>query len=86
MQWSVYADLERHLTPDEAAAVFAVLDADVAGSGCLGPNRAGAFEVSFSVEAAASVAAEATARRLLAAVLEAACVDVGFCIEVAPER
>lgn len=85
VQWSVFADLERHLTLDEAAALFAALDADVAGSGCLGPNRAGTFEVAFSVEAAARAEAEATARRALSAVLAAARLDVGFYIEVAPE-
>lgn len=86
MKWSVYADLERHLAPDEGAAVFAALDADVAGSGCLGPNRAGIFEVSFSVEAAGSAEAVMTARRVLAAVVETARVDVGFRIEVVPSH
>ena len=86
VQWSVYADLERHLTPDEQAALFAALDVDVAGSGCLGPNRAGTFEVAFSVESASSAEAETTARRVLADVMEKARVVVGFRIEVAPEH
>jgi len=86
VQWSVYADLERHLTPDEQAALFASLDADVPDSGCIGPNRAGNFEVAFSVEAASSAEAVTTARRVLADVMEKARVVVGFRIEVAPDR
>jgi hypothetical protein len=39
MLWSVYADLSRHLTKEERAAVADALDELVPDSGCVGIQR-----------------------------------------------
>lgn len=82
MLWSIYADLERPLTSDEQSAVFAALDEIVPDSGCVGPNRRGVYEVSFTVDAATRAEAETAAGDFMRAVFQRARVNVPFVLEV----
>ena len=82
VHWAVYADLERPLTGEEQHAVFAALDSIVPDSGCVGPNKKGVYEVSFSVGAATRAEAETVAAQFMKAVLQQAQVTAGFVVEV----
>lgn len=84
MLWSVHADLERPLTSDEQRAVSDALDAIVPGSGCVGPNGRGIYEVYFTVDTAKRPEAEAEAALFMKAVLQQARATVRFVVEVTP--
>lgn len=65
MHWPVYVDMSRHFTDKEQAAVVAALDALVPGTTCIGINRIGIEEISFTVEApSAALAREAAAHAI----------------------
>ena len=82
MLWSVFIDLERSLAAQEQGDLFAALEQIVPGSGCIGPNRRGDWEVYFTVEAASAEAARLAARRYMDRMLAAAGLAVAYAITV----
>jgi argininosuccinate synthase len=82
VEYSVYADLPRPLTADERLAVGKSLDANVPGSGCVGPQKGPNDEIYFSVEAHSDEDATAKATRYLKLVALEAGLNSTYTIEV----
>lgn len=88
LDYFVYADLSRPLTPAERTTLFSALDASVPGSGCVGPQRNPNDEIYFTVDAASADAAHARADNYVRRILAEANLQVDYTIEVraAPQR
>jgi hypothetical protein len=84
VRWAVFTALSLPLTSEEQSRVFEAVDLLVPGSGSVGPNRVGVFEVYFVVEADAEAEARAEATRLLDAVLAHAGTPMAYDVHVQP--
>lgn len=82
VEYAVYADLARPLTPEERSSVFEALDANVPGSGCVGPHKSGNDEVYFAVEACSEEEASALAARHMNLVLREAGLNTDYAVTV----
>lgn len=85
-RWSVYVDLPRLLSQDEAFNAQDALDTLVTDSGCTGPQKPAynTTEIYFTVEAEGASAAQAEGERLARAVLESAGLAPDFAVVVHP--
>lgn len=82
--WSVYVDLPRLLSRDEAFGVQDVLDTPLVGGGCTRPLKPdyNTTEISFTVEAESDSAAQVKGERLARAILEGAGLAPDFVVVV----
>jgi hypothetical protein len=86
VRWHVYVDLARALTPEEQRTIFAAVDEIIPGSGCVGPQRGGKWELYFVVEASSTADATASATDYARAVLDRAGFTIAFALELVPIR
>ncbi len=82
--WSVYVDLPRLLSLDEAFNAQDALDMLVPDGGCTSPQKPlyNTTEIHFNVEAESASAAQAEGERLARAILESAGLAPDFAVVV----
>lgn len=82
MQFTVYADLSRTLTPHERSTLLEALDRIVSSSGCVGDQGGATDEVYFVVESPSLEAASNLASRYMDRILEEAALNVAFSLDL----